>query len=601
MYDLPTRIKTGRRLAVLATLCVAAVVVVPGRASGHAIVEETAPRIDQVVQRSPARVTMNFNEPVEIAFGAIRVFDTRGRRVDAGDAEHLPGRPNAISVPLEPGLARGTYTVTWRVVSADGHPIEEAFVFHVRAPGENPQGIAAAILSGEGGAGPLEGALAGVGRWLGFASLLGLAGAAGFLVLVWRRSAQATVGRSRDVEVRFDLAWRRVLVWSWVGALVATVMLYVLQGAVAGDLPLSEALSADVLSALAGTRFGIVSLVRLGLLLVGAALWLGVRQRLSPGATSSVGAAATAAAVPGWALAAGFVLLVGLLSTPGLSGHAGTTPPAAVNVPADVLHMAGAAVWVGGLLLLVVGAFPATRGLAERDRVRTLAPVVSRFSDLALVAIAILVASGVFRAWTEVRALRALTGAPYGIVLLIKLAIFVPILAMGIVNNRWTKPRITRAAAEDAPDRAPLRALRRLVAAEVLLATAVLGVTAFLVNLPPARVEAGISGPFITDMRLGANNLNVLVDPNRVGLNEVHLTATEPSGAPLDVKEARVLFRMPSEGIGPLVGEGTKLAEGHFVAQGHQLSVAGEWELEIVMRVGRFDEERATVTVIVNG
>jgi copper transport protein len=568
--------------------------------SAHAIVERTDPAIDQVVEDSPPRVTMDFNEPVEIAFGAIRVYDTHGRRVDAGEAEHLSGRPDALGVALRPDLARGTYTVTWRVVSADGHPIEEAFVFHVGAPGENPQGIAEELLSGQAGAGTVEGALAGFGRWLSFASLLILSGAVAFMLLIWRRPGKDAADRPEDVEARFVRTWRRVLVWCWATAVGATVLLYVLQGAVAGDLPLHRALSPDVLGEVARTRFGIVSLVRLGLLVLAGGLWLALRGRMVPRAGRSVGAAAARPLPPRWSVAAAAVLAIGLLATPGLAGHAGTTPPLAANVPADVLHMVGAAVWLGGLTLLVAGAFPATRGLAGRDRLVVLAPVVSRFSDVALVAVGTLVASGIFRAWAEVRAFRALTGATYGVVLLVKLGVFVPLLALGAINNRWTKPRIERAAREQSPTRAPLGTLRRLVATEIALATVVLAVTAFLVNLPPARVDAGITGPFIEDVRVGSNNLNVLVDPNEVGANEVHLTATEPSGAPLSVKEARVQFRMPLEGIGPLLGQGTRLAEGHFVVQGHQLSVAGEWHLEIVLRMSRFEEERVTVTVNVN-
>jgi copper transport protein len=120
------------------------------------------------------------------------------------------------------------------------------------------------------------------------------------------------------------------------------------------------------------------------------------------------------------------------------------------------------------------------------------------------------------------------------------------------------------------------------------------------VNIAPARVAAGLEGPFIADVRIGSDDLNVIVDPNRVGENEVHLTVTEPNGAATQVQAMRVLFRMPSEGIGPLIGEGVQLAPGHFVVQGRQLSVAGGWTLEIVARTGRFDEERTSVRVIVN-
>jgi copper transport protein len=201
--------------------------------------------------------------------------------------------------------------------------------------------------------------------------------------------------------------------------------------------------------------------------------------------------------------------------------------------------VAAAAAWVGGLVVLVVAAFPAARVAPGADRQGALVPVVARFSDVALVAVGVLVVSGLLRAWAEVRALRALS-EPYGVVLLAKLALFLPLLGLGLFNNRWLKPRIQEAGERGAR---AVSTLRRAVLAEVLLAVVVVAVTALLVNLPPARVAAGVEGPFITDVRLGEHRLNVLVEPNRVGENEVHLTVTQRSGAPAPLEDMRVLFR----------------------------------------------------------
>ena len=179
---------------------------------------------------------MEFNEPVEISFGSIRVFDAHGRRVDDGETRYVEGSNDAVDVPLEPELSRGTYTVAWRIVSADGHPIGEAFVFHVGAPGENPRGIVDEVLAGEGGAGSLESGLAAVGRWLLLVSLLVLAGAVVFLALVWGR----LIAPSDVVGAEFAAGWRRVVVAAWATALVSTLVLFVLQGALAADVPLAR-------------------------------------------------------------------------------------------------------------------------------------------------------------------------------------------------------------------------------------------------------------------------------------------------------------------------------------------------------------------------
>ncbi|MGH2747080.1 MAG: copper resistance CopC/CopD family protein [Actinomycetota bacterium] len=573
-----------------------------GPASAHAIVESTEPAIDEVVRASPERVVMRFNEPVEIAFGAVRVYDTNARRVDAGDAGHIEGRPDAISVPLEENLDPGTYTVTWRVLSADSHVIQEAFVFHVETPGARSEGIAEEILGGAAGAGGTEAVLFGFVRWASFAALLLLAGAALFVVLVWQSSAG--LARAPEIEAGFSRRWRRLVRWSFVAAVLSAVAAYILQGAVAGDLPMTDAASPSVLSEVLTTRFGKAILLRLVLLGGLAGVYFAARSRgdvpvlRDTPARASAGAAGAIAAVPRWAMIAGGILVAAMLMTPGLAGHPGTTPPVALNLVADLLHMLGAAVWLGGLTLLLTAAFPATRGLDETERARVLAPVVGRFSQIALVAVGVLVASGAYRGWVEIRALRGLTDTSYGIVFLTKMAVFVPLLALGAINFRWSTPRIKRAAEGGGPG--PLGVLKRLVGAETALIAVVLAVTALLVNLAPARVSAGIEGPFVTDVALGENELNVLVDPNEVGENFVHLTLTSPEGRAVEVRAMRVLFRMPEQDIGPLIGKGRKLATGHFVVQGNQLSVPGQWSLEVVVRLDRFTEERTRVGVTVN-
>jgi copper transport protein len=580
------------RAALAALIAALGLGILAPRATAHATVERTDPAIDEVVGSSPPYVSIWFNEPVEISFGGVRVFDTSGRRVDAGQPERVDGDAASVRVALNPGLPDGTYTVAWRVISADGHPIQEAFVFHVGAPGPNPRGIGERVLGQTGSR--TTGVLYGIARWLTFAALLVLVGGGVFLVWVWAYRWDG-IAHGPEVEDRFARRWRVITLTAWSGAVVGTASSFVFQTAVAADVSVVSALDRSLVGELATSRFGIVTLVRLVLLAALAVPWVAMRRR------------ATAERAFGWYpdtktiwLAA--ALGVGALLTASLAGHAGATDPVPLNVVADAAHLVAGAAWVGGLVMMLGAAFPATTALTGGGRVRELAPVVSRFSDLAVVSVGVLVASGLVRSWIEIGALSALTGTTYGLVLLTKVGAFLPMVALGAVNNRWAKPRLQRAAEEgSATDgEGALRTLRRSIVVEVALAALVLGVTAFLVNIAPARVAAGLEGPFITDVRIGSDNLNVIVDPNQVGENEVHLTVTEPNGSPTVVRAMRVLFRMPEDGIGPLVGEGTRLAPGHFVVQGRQLSVAGDWTLEIVARLGRFDEERTTVEVTVH-
>lgn len=600
---IPVRRRTGAVL-VCAAFVGALLLGTSAPVQAHAIVQSTEPGTDEVLGSAPERVVMTFSEAVEIALGAIRVYDTNRTRVDEGAAEHVSGDPNTVAVKVADDLPNGTYTVTWRVISADSHPISEAFVFHVGAPGSRPQGIAGEVLGGESGGSATGGALFGGARWVSFSSLILLVGALVFASVLWRRPGQEELVRSPEVDDAFARRWRKLLMWSWTGSLVATLATIVLQGSVAGGFSLIDTMTPSVMGDVIATRYGAIALARVALLLAGGAVFMALARGSGELAfdggrrsSASVGAAAARAPIPSWLLAVTGLWSVALLVTPGLQGHAGTTEPVAVNLTADVIHLAGASAWIGGLVVLAFAAWPATKQLGETERAAMLAPVVGRFSTAALISVAAIVVTGTYRSFVEVGAWRALFDTQYGLALVAKLALFAPLLALGAINQRWLKPRLAEVSSRGGE---ALATLRRLIGSELVLAVAVIAATALLVNLAPARVDAGIEDPFVDTVRLGDDKLGVLVDPNEVGANQVHLTTVTPSGEPARIKQMEVLFTMPSEDIGPIVGEGKKLAPGHFVVQGNQLSVPGEWSFEIVARLDKFTEERTTVSVTVN-
>ena len=116
------------RAVVLALLALA---LLPASASAHALLESTTPARSARLDAVPKQVTLRFSEPVEAEFGAVRVFDTKGREVQAGSAFHPGGRGERVAVRLRSGLADDGYTVTYRVISADSHPVSGGFVFVV--------------------------------------------------------------------------------------------------------------------------------------------------------------------------------------------------------------------------------------------------------------------------------------------------------------------------------------------------------------------------------------------------------------------------------------------------------------------------------------
>jgi copper transport protein len=586
-------------------------------ASGHAIVRSTTPEIDEVVEDSPADVVMEFNEPIEINFGAIRVFDTHAKRVDRGAASYVSDRNDAARISLEPNLPEGTYTVAWNIISADGHPIEEAFVFHVGHAGARSQGVADEVLGGEAGGGRAETTAFAVVRWLNFTALVVLVGAFLFRPLIWARRGFVDV-RPPQVEARFESRQRTLLIGAWFVVLIATVAGFLLQGVVAAQQSWSQALSPDLMEAVANTRYGRIALLKLALLVVIAAWWMAIRSSIEPPRTASVGAAARPARVIRGTSIVGVIFAVALLATPGLAGHAATTSPALLNVAIDVSHLIGTSAWIGGLVVLLIAALPATRALSVEDRTGILAPIIGRFSDIAFWSVLLIVATGVYAAWIQVQGLSVVLSSSYGIALLVKLSVFLPLIALGGINKRWMKPRLKRAALVGGTA-APLGLFKRLIVAEVGLAALVIAVTAVLVNLAPARTLFEQEDGFRERIKFGDRMYVLSVDPNRVGRNEVELMPetmggamgegssddetsehTESTDRDRGPKEVTVLFRMPEQGIGPLPVKARQAESGHFIVTGHQLSVPGRWRLEIVVRTGRFEEHRREISLDVD-
>src|SRR5688572_20607392 len=212
-----------RRVLIASAIVLVALAGAPG-AFAHAVLQESSPANDSVVRRSPPEVTLRFSEAVETAFGSIRIYNCSGQRVDSGKVTKPDQR--SVSIAVDRRLPRGSYTVTWRVISADAHPVAGAFAFHV---GSADRSGSCEQVFGKGTPGEVD-ALFRFARALDFALILLVVGGAGALALVLR-SAAAELG-ARLYRILAGLA---------LGLVVTGALCIVLQGAIAGGFGLSEA------------------------------------------------------------------------------------------------------------------------------------------------------------------------------------------------------------------------------------------------------------------------------------------------------------------------------------------------------------------------
>ncbi|HUG86974.1 MAG TPA: copper resistance protein CopC, partial [Euzebya sp.] len=576
----------GVRAAVLTAvallvLAAVALLVLATPAGAHASLEGGSVVDGQILDIAPEELFLDFNEAVTAANGGLRVHDRSGDRVDVGGTYQQAEDRDLVRTALEEDLGEGTYVVTYRVTSADGHPINGALVFSVGTESGGAEEVLAQVFTGD--ADRPYAIAAALVRW---AMYLGTLLAAGAIGVLWWLRREVVEEAPTVVPIISRAAWVTV---------AAAVLGVALQTILVTGGGLAALLDGGGLVATMRSFVGLSAVVRLA----GAVAVLVAAQR------------GKVAGLIG--LAGGTLMLASLL----LEGHTLTTGPAAAVWPAAAVHVLTGALWLGGLVVLAV----VLRARRRADDPVAAGRAVARFSALFTVSAVAVVLAGSALAWVEVRALRAVLSTDYGLVLLAKLATVVPLVALGVYNNRRLVPvltarraRRTRAGrtavvggSDEVADASKQRDaawahLRRTVVLEVAILSLVLGLTGVLVALQPAAEAAGITGAYSENVQFDdIGQMTFTVDPNRAGRNEIHLYLLGETGRPLDVADSVTLrLSQPELDIGPLEREAILAGPGHYLLAGPELSVPGRWEIAVDVALNRFDVVSETVDVTVN-
>lgn len=512
-------------------------------ADAHAILVSSSPGDGAVLERAPGEVVLEFNEPISADLGGLRVFDADGDRIDEGALRNVD---TTLAIDLTSSVPDGAYVISYRVISADGHPVRGGIVFSVGESAGDKAGLSR-FFSDEGDR-PWEIA-GGIARWLSMAGAMVVVGGVAFVTYA---------------RPPIDRRMHRLLGGGVVAAVVGMVSAVPVQAALATGRGAGALFEDGVLSSVLADGFGLA--VALGV--VGTAV-----------AAAAFGRQTVAAVAGALAVVASFPLV----------GHT-RFDDVAVGVVADVGHVGAAAVWTGGLVFLLL-ARSATDEAGDRVR------LVGRFSNLATVSIVLVGVAGLALSWTEVRSLSALTSTTYGWTLLAKVALVGLVAAAGAFNHFRLLPRL----ADDPGDGAARARLTRSLRFEVAFVAIVLAATAVLVNLTPAYVDAGIGQLHSEILELGdAGSVQVVVDPNRAGENSVHLYFYDPAGSPAEIAEGvELALTKPGDDIGPIEREPFRAGPAHFQWDGPELVSSGRWEITVVARIDQFSEETATTDVLV--
>ncbi len=421
-----------KRLQVTVCYLLGVALAFPALASAHATLTQTKPSFTQRLASSPRVVMLRFDQSVDALPNAITVFTAKGRIVSG---KSKPGTDRRIvTVPVQ-HLARGAYTVRWRVVSADSHVVAGVFTFGVRQR-------APPATQAFGASGPTNEEH--VVRWLYFLALALLIGGLGFRLLVVRG----------PMPPRAEQRFYWIVGIGAMGAIEVGVLAFLLRAEDALQLPFVDFLYGDLAPLAGGTRFGTAFVaMTLGFALVTALLYLAWLTERT------------------WLLWASFLLSLGFASGLSLSGHSAVDAGSSrLSEFADWAHLAAASMWVGGLLMLAFVVWPAAPGL-RRD-------AFIRFSKLATLLIVVLLSAGIYLSVIRLPHLADLWNERYGQVLLVKLALVSLALLWGAAHHFLVRPAIERGAP-------PFSGLPRSLIGESLVGMAILLVAAVLVESKP--------------------------------------------------------------------------------------------------------------------
>ncbi|MDA0183078.1 CopD family protein [Solirubrobacter phytolaccae] len=581
------------RRALALTLVLLAGLIAPASALAHATLQSTVPERGQKLDAVPPEVVFIFDESVEASFGALRVFDASGKEVQTGEAFHPNNRGEQIAIKLKPGLGDGTYTATYRVVSADGHPISSGFVFTV-GEGAAPSATLDELL-GSGTSAPVTNTALAVARGLQYTAIaLGL-GTLIFFLFCWRPARR----ESRPFTARLE----RILLAAALTGLVSALLAVILQGAIGSGESFWNAARPDVFTEVLGTRFGRAWGIGAAVWLVVLVVLLALRPLRDLPAQHETGERALQASSPNdpsrkARVVALAVPLFAITLLPSLGGHTSVQKPVAVLMPMNVLHVLAMAAWLGGVAVLVLALRAATAGVEPEERTPLLATVVGRFSTLAGPALAVLLISGSVQGIIEVGRFGALLDTPFGRSVLIKIVIALAIIALGAYNRQKLVPALKRLTGS--PGKTGVL-LRRILVVELALGVIALGATGALSSYAPSTAQS--AGPFSTTVNVGPARVEVTVDPARVGPNETHVYLFDrKSGAPYEAaKELRLTAEMPSKNIAKITLEPNVAGPGHYVVNAASLGVAGDWTMEMTVRISDFDEYTSKFEVPIDG
>jgi copper transport protein len=481
-----------KRLAAILMLISALAGFSAQRVDAHAKMLASKPSDRQTLMQIPKAVELTFSarlQPTEM--NSIVVTDQNGTRVDKKTVV-LSDDGRKMSAELEE-VGSGTFTVEWKALSADDHPMNGKFSFIIA--GKRAETTATRETDNiktisenqtpaqKSGTSPFQS----LARWFSYLAMMTLFGGFVFLLFVLKPALAPNLIIGEKVPA-FGQSVKKFTGLTRLSLLIIIVSAFaslVLQTSSLLDLSVAEALApANLVRVLTGTGYGTPWFLQIALTLAIFAItfFFARRQNGDPVKDFSRGGQAL--------LWTGLILSAFLLLTLSLTGHARAAQEEyKFAVFSDWLHLAAAGVWVGGIFQLALTLPKSVSGLPDLTRLAVLSRVISRFSGLAVGCTILLALTGIYNSWIHLLGIRDLYNTPYGIILLVKIILFLLMLPLGGFNRFFIRPRVEKLVGDSNSDglSGAEKDFRFVLYLETAFAATVLLLAAILAFLPHSQ------------------------------------------------------------------------------------------------------------------
>ncbi|MFJ5767549.1 copper resistance protein CopC [Lysinibacillus sp. NPDC093210] len=522
-------------------LCIFAMTLFPKEAMAHAYVAKSTPAENEIFTTAPTNIFIQFNESIQPGFHSIIILDSRGKKMPLNKEYVNSNNETILEAKIKGKLPNGTYTMQWKAVSADGHPVQGVIPFSIGTTQDSSSIVKAETSNYIPKADMI------FLRWLLFSSFALYIGGIMYNLFICRAEQDEAFMNNRSLSTK--------MIWLALVVMFICILLNLpLQTKVGAGVSWLEAFKPNLLTeTLTQTTFGSIWIVQI-FCIIGLLIATYFANR-----TKSI------FSYKDWAIS--LLFFIAILITKSLTSHAAVSTNKIMAVSMDFLHLLAASIWVGTLFYLAFLLPKRQKTWINESEKNKYWYSINRFSLVAIGATAIILLTGIYGSLEYVPTFYALLHTYYGIALIGKILLFIIMLFLG--SFHYIKGR--KHGNKD---------LTRTIIFEFGIGLVVMVVAALLTNLP---TSISSPGPFKQTMILDNKDTATLqISPNIAGINSFKIVLKDQKGKPItDVEKVQLTFTPFNTKLDASSIDVPEHMQGVFQTKGMYINIAGDWKVTV--------------------